>query len=213
MPSLFHGAKDAQYSGPNLFADGGEVSEEALKAEGMKASEGEKVGFFERLKMGNIDDPESEAYRRFGAGRAKEMRMSAAEDARDAELTRNYNAMADRQSRESEFDAAEKQMDSLDALKKSAPAPAPVAKAAPRTAPKAAPKATSKPVDYSSAPDESSAETARLAAAARSAAERKEVPRANMVSPRPRMNFSTPADRARWDEKYGKTHNADGMPK
>lgn len=31
--------------------------------------EGGNVGFFERLRMGNIDDPSSEAYRRFGAGR------------------------------------------------------------------------------------------------------------------------------------------------
>ena len=44
------------------------------KAAGLKASEGEKVGFFERLRMGNIDDPNSEAYRRFGAGRAFEDR-------------------------------------------------------------------------------------------------------------------------------------------
>lgn len=40
------------------YADGGEVE-----------SSGEKVGFFERLRMGNIDDPSSEAYNRFGAGK------------------------------------------------------------------------------------------------------------------------------------------------
>lgn len=53
------------------FADGGEVDEEALKKRGLDLSKDEKVGFFERIKMGNIDDPRSEAYNRFGAGRAK----------------------------------------------------------------------------------------------------------------------------------------------
>lgn len=47
------------------------------KAAGLKASEGEKVGFFERLRMGNIDDPNSEAYRRFGAGRGADERIKA----------------------------------------------------------------------------------------------------------------------------------------
>jgi hypothetical protein len=41
------------------------------KDRGLEASKDEKVGFFERLRMGNIDDPSSEAYRRFGAGRGK----------------------------------------------------------------------------------------------------------------------------------------------
>jgi hypothetical protein len=80
-----------------FYADGGEV--EALKQEGLKASAGEKVGFFERLRMGNIDEAGSEAYNRFGAGRGQ---------------------------RERDFNAAEKQMDDLDAMKKaneSAPAP------------------------------------------------------------------------------------------
>lgn len=52
------------------FDEGG-ITEAADKAAGLKASEGDKVGFFERLRMGNIDDPSSEAYRRFGAGRGK----------------------------------------------------------------------------------------------------------------------------------------------
>ncbi len=50
------------------------------KAAGLKASEGEKVGFFERLRMGNIDDPNSEAYRRFGAGRGADERIKALPD-------------------------------------------------------------------------------------------------------------------------------------
>lgn len=54
------------------YADGGEV--EALKAEGLKASEGESVGLLKRLSMGNIDDPKSEAYQEFGAGRGERER-------------------------------------------------------------------------------------------------------------------------------------------
>jgi hypothetical protein len=41
------------------------------KDRGLEASKEDKVGFFERLRMGNIDDEGSEAYRRFGAGRGK----------------------------------------------------------------------------------------------------------------------------------------------
>ena len=48
------------------FSEGG-TSED--KEAGLKASKGEDVGFFERLRMGNIDDPKSEAYKRLGAGR------------------------------------------------------------------------------------------------------------------------------------------------
>lgn len=50
------------------YDEGGEVE---LKKRGLELSKDDKVGFVERLKMGNIDDPRSEAYRRFGAGRAK----------------------------------------------------------------------------------------------------------------------------------------------
>lgn len=60
------------------YADGGEV--EAMKQEGLKASAGEKVGFFERLRAGNIDDPNSEAYRRFGAGRGMADRQERMRD-------------------------------------------------------------------------------------------------------------------------------------
>lgn len=50
------------------FQDGGSAED---KRRGLEASKGEKVGFFERLRMGNIDDPKSEAYKRFGAGRGQ----------------------------------------------------------------------------------------------------------------------------------------------
>jgi len=48
------------------YDKGGEV---AAKEAGLKASKDEDVGFLKRLRMGNIDDPSSDAYKRFGAGR------------------------------------------------------------------------------------------------------------------------------------------------
>jgi len=47
------------------YESGGDVAD---KEAGLKASKDEDVGFFQRLRMGNIDDPSSEAYKRFGAG-------------------------------------------------------------------------------------------------------------------------------------------------
>lgn len=49
------------------YADEGLVAED--KKRGLEASKDEHVGFFKRLAMGNIDDPKSEAYHRYGAGR------------------------------------------------------------------------------------------------------------------------------------------------
>lgn len=118
MGSPFHGAKTNQAKGEievEFYADGGEV--ETLKQEGLKASEGEKVGFFDRLRAGNIDDPSSEAYKRFGAGRGQ---------------------------LERDFKAAEKQMDDLDAMKKAdAAKPAPKVEAPSRDMD--APEQTTKP--------------------------------------------------------------------
>ena len=56
------------------FQEGG-MSDEADKAAGLEASKDDKVGFLERLRMGNIDDSSSEAYRRFGAGRGRAARV------------------------------------------------------------------------------------------------------------------------------------------
>jgi hypothetical protein len=53
---------------PRRFGSGGETAD---KEEGLKASKDEKVGFLERLRMGNIDEEGSEAYNRFGAGRGR----------------------------------------------------------------------------------------------------------------------------------------------
>ena len=61
------------------YARGGEImdtevvdeKEASDKEAGLKASKGEDVGFFKRLSMGNIDEPGSEAYQQFGAGRGR----------------------------------------------------------------------------------------------------------------------------------------------
>jgi len=64
------------------YDDGGEVmgsmdpKEAADKQRGLELSNKEgPVGFFERIRMGNIDDPSSEAYKRFGAGRGRAVAM------------------------------------------------------------------------------------------------------------------------------------------
>jgi hypothetical protein len=55
------------------YEGGGEIEEAAAKKRGLDVSNKEdSVGFFERIRMGNIDDPSSEAYKRFGAGRGRD---------------------------------------------------------------------------------------------------------------------------------------------
>jgi hypothetical protein len=74
------------------YQEGGEAEE---KRRGLKASEGERVGFLERLRMGNIDDPTSEAYKRFGAGRGAAMvRGNTEDDAASLEKTGGFGASA-----------------------------------------------------------------------------------------------------------------------
>jgi hypothetical protein len=54
------------------YDEGGDVEESSAKQRGLDISNKEEpVGFFERIRMGNIDDPNSEAYKRFGAGRGR----------------------------------------------------------------------------------------------------------------------------------------------
>ena len=54
------------------YQDGGDVEEASAKQRGLDMSNKEApVGFFERLRMGNIDEPGTEAYNRFGAGRGR----------------------------------------------------------------------------------------------------------------------------------------------
>ena len=64
------------------FAEGGMTDadqEAADKAAGLAASNKEpSAGFLARLKAGNIDEPGSEAYEKYGAGRGKALRMASA---------------------------------------------------------------------------------------------------------------------------------------
>ena len=76
------------------YEGGGEVmgsmdpQEAADKQRGLDISNKEApVGFFERLRAGNIDQPGSEAYNRFGAGRGRAM-APAAEEARPMPVPR-----------------------------------------------------------------------------------------------------------------------------
>jgi hypothetical protein len=55
------------------YDEGGDVAEAEAKKRGLDLSNKEApVGFFERMRMGNIDQPGSEAYNRFGAGRGRD---------------------------------------------------------------------------------------------------------------------------------------------
>jgi hypothetical protein len=64
------------------YQEGGEAED---KKRGLAASNKEgSVGFFERLRMGNIDDPKSEAHKRFGAGRGQ------AETAKEKAAIKSY---------------------------------------------------------------------------------------------------------------------------
>jgi hypothetical protein len=55
------------------YDEGGSVEEAMAKQRGLDMSNKEApVGFFERLRAGNIDQPGSEAYNRFGAGRGRD---------------------------------------------------------------------------------------------------------------------------------------------
>lgn len=54
------------------YDEGGDVEESKAKQRGLDISNKEEpMGFLQRLRMGNIDDPSSEAYKRFGAGRGR----------------------------------------------------------------------------------------------------------------------------------------------
>jgi hypothetical protein len=55
------------------YQEGGEAED---KKRGLAASNKEgSVGFFERLRMGNIDDPKSEAYKRLVLAVARQRRL------------------------------------------------------------------------------------------------------------------------------------------
>jgi hypothetical protein len=71
------------------YQEGGEAED---KKRGLAASNKEgSVGFFERLRMGNIDDPKSKAYKRFGAGRGQ---AETAKEKQQSRLTKDHPKLA-----------------------------------------------------------------------------------------------------------------------
>jgi hypothetical protein len=124
---------------PRRFGSGGETDKE----EGLKASKDEKVGFFERLRMGNIDEEGSEAYNRFGAGRGK------AERAKNVPVEDRVATPVKRETAKAEEDdkPAKAKMDEMEEANQREPIYVPAGKKAEsttsaKTAPKTAPKVT-----------------------------------------------------------------------
>jgi hypothetical protein len=115
--SLFHKPKVLR------MADGGSVDDatynsaeyQADKATGLEQTTGDTVSFWDRLKAGNIDDPNSEAYKRWGAGKGKEINNRAGDfdgvysssgpSSADAAAKANDDAMLARGKAEGEKDA------------------------------------------------------------------------------------------------------------
>jgi hypothetical protein len=118
MGSLFHS------NAPVMLADGGQADEAVMKQRGLDASNKEKpTGFFQRLREGNIDDPSSMAYKKYGAGRG---RMEGELDKAEAEMKANQaNARSGSQAMrdDADFDAVGKSFSGARAV---AGAPAPV---------------------------------------------------------------------------------------
>lgn len=148
-----------------MYADGGEVSEATLKQEGLAASKGESVGLWDRIKAGNIDDPNSEAYKRFGAGRgAAEREMDSAIKSFDNTRSVSGDDTANKAQAKADMNAKypDTEFGDLDKAQKDASARASAPAAAPKPVSKApapkpaapAPVAESKPKD--SYPDEAS---------------------------------------------------------
>jgi hypothetical protein len=140
------------------FSEGGEAAD---KEAGLKASKDEKVGFLERLRMGNIDDEGSEAYRRFGAGRGKAERAKNVEVKSEAPSVNRsaYNSSKNDDKPSKDDDKPSKEMlargakagetqDSGDASvaeKYQGPRTTPIAKESDRAPTKAAAKPAAKP--------------------------------------------------------------------
>lgn len=83
------------------YQEGGEAED---KKRGLKASEGEKIGFLERIRMGNIDDPTSEAYKRLGAGRGRSTPAPDTTPYSETEDARNLMRAAARERSEMDTD-------------------------------------------------------------------------------------------------------------
>jgi hypothetical protein len=114
------------------YQEGGEAED---KKRGLKASEGEKIGFLERIRMGNIDDPTSEAYKRLGAGRGRSIPAPDNTPYSETEDARNLMKAATRERAEADTDVSgmERYAGAMGSAMRAAPA---------RSATKSAPRAT-----------------------------------------------------------------------
>jgi hypothetical protein len=204
--SLFHSSPAPQSKSatkPMRLADGD--TEETYKARGLEASKDEQVGFFERLRMGNIDQPGSEAYNRFGAGRAALDAMDRdAEDIRSA--NRSPSPAASAPETKSSDDSGNGAF--LGSYEDMAPAPSSAPAVSRPTARPAAParrRATSSVSGSStraSAPDESAAESRRLSSRSMSNDQSDaETARLARYAPRTTVRTAAPATSSRGQDR------------
>ena len=94
------------------FQEGGEAAD---KMAGLAASNKEPIGFFERLRMGNIDQEGSEAYNRLGAGRGRGERAAMSE--LDGMIKSNASGMGDASRQNQVYGKSE--ADVMDAMQQS----------------------------------------------------------------------------------------------
>lgn len=144
------------------YADGGEVED---KAAGLAASADEKVGFFERMRMGNIDQEGSEAYNRFGAGRAKADRDMASEAAAMKTVDNARASSVTEMAKEADVETKPYVATTVEADKPEPAAPKPVIASKPRAKPVAA-KSTPRADKVTDTGDETSRLMARFPARA-----------------------------------------------
>lgn len=111
-----------------------------------KMADGGSVGLFERLAAGNIDDPKSEAYKRWGAGSKQEAAPSAPAPAPSAPVgntAREDSAMSEANASPDSSRASEDASESTREARRSTPASAPAKPAKPRQIVKPAPSKAS----------------------------------------------------------------------
>jgi hypothetical protein len=87
--------------------------EAAQKKRGIASAD--KIGFFERIRMGNIDDPSSEAYKKLGAGRGRSIPKASKIPYTETDDAKNLDKAAMREKSEvtDERDAREAEYASL----------------------------------------------------------------------------------------------------
>jgi hypothetical protein len=166
MGGLISSANPSMKKPVARFADGtdGEVDVEQLKQEGLAASAKDApVGFWKRLTQGNIDDPKSEAYQEYGAGRGQRERNAKALSDESADIAKTTAKVQADDAAKADMKAKYPDTEFGDlegAMKRAKEAPEP--KAAPAASKTAAKTVAAKP----SAPASKPAETSKPSAPA-----------------------------------------------